>query len=51
MILGLFSLSTYTIIHVIISLVGIATGFVVMAGHAQGSGSTAGPSGSCCSPC
>ncbi len=32
MILGLFSLSAYTIMHVIISLVGIAAGFVVMAG-------------------
>ena len=36
MILGLFSLSAYTIMHVIISLVGIATGFVVMAGMLKG---------------
>ena len=36
MILGLFSLSAYTIMHVIISLVGIAAGFVVMAGMLKG---------------
>ena len=36
MILGLFSLSAYTIMHVIISLVGIATGFLVMAGMLKG---------------
>jgi hypothetical protein len=36
MIVGLFSLSAYTIMHVIISLVGIATGFVVMAGMLNG---------------
>ena len=36
MILGLFSLSAYTIMHVMISLVGIATGFVVMAGMLKG---------------
>lgn len=32
MILGLFSLSAYTIMHVIISLVAIATGLVVLVG-------------------
>jgi hypothetical protein len=32
MILGLFTLSAYTVGHVIISLLGIATGFVVIAG-------------------
>lgn len=32
MILGLFSLSAYTTLHVIISLIAIATGLVVMAG-------------------
>ena len=36
MILGLFSLSAYTVMHVVISLVGIATGFVVMAGMLKG---------------
>jgi hypothetical protein len=35
-ILGLFSLSSYTIMHVIISLAGIAAGFVVMLGMLKG---------------
>jgi hypothetical protein len=36
MILGLFSLSAYTILHVIISLVGIGTGLVVLFGMIAG---------------
>ena len=36
MILGLFSLSAYTTLHVVISLVAIATGLVVMAGILTG---------------
>lgn len=32
MILGFFSLQTYTLLHVAITLIGIATGFVVMFG-------------------
>jgi hypothetical protein len=36
MIAGLFSLSLYTTMHVVISLAGIAAGFVVMAGMLKG---------------
>jgi hypothetical protein len=36
MILGLFSLSAYTILHVIISLLGIGTGLVVLFGMIAG---------------
>ncbi len=36
MMFGIFSLSAYTILHVIISLAGIAAGFVVMAGMLKG---------------
>lgn len=36
MILGIFSLSVYTTLHVIISLIGIAAGFVVMFGMLAG---------------
>ena len=50
MILGLFTLPVYTTIHVIISLIAIAAGFVVVYGFVRGSGWTAGLSPSCCSP-
>jgi hypothetical protein len=36
MILGLFSLWFYTVMHVVISLAGIAAGFVVMFGMLNG---------------
>ena len=35
MVLGM-SLATYTIVHVIISLIGIATGFIVLFGLLKG---------------
>ena len=49
MILGIFSLSTYTTIHVLISLIGIVTGFVVLAAMAAGRRPGAWCPGSCCS--
>lgn len=42
MILGM-STSTFTLLHVLISLAGIASGFIVVYGLLTGSGSTPGP--------
>ncbi len=48
MILGL-SVATFTLVHVIINLIAIATGFVVMAGLVTSNACPAGRLCSCCS--